>query len=60
MPVKNKDLVIVDKIKENEQLKKEIEELKKENEELKKGNEVLKKIRTELTEIIIDYELNKI
>jgi hypothetical protein len=42
MPVKNKDLVIVDKIKENEQLKKEIEELKKENEELKKENEELK------------------
>jgi transposase-like protein len=52
MPVRNKSLVIVDQIKE-------IEQLKKENEELKKENEQLKKIRTELTEIIIDYELNK-
>ena len=35
MPVRSKSLLIVDKIKEIEQLKKEIEQLKKENEKLK-------------------------
>lgn len=43
MPVRNKDLVIVDKINEIDQLKKE--------------NEQLKKTIRELTEKIIDYEL---